>query len=291
MDSAQCVEKCVEIALCNDPGLVRDSDLTQKAVALQFACVLFLRDEAARKAAALDLQKQGEEALAAGDNAKAVELLTRALASDPDNAEIKEEEILAEKLKRAQELKQLGDEQMACGKYAAALGNYEGALALSPDDPELPLRIDEAQKKKAAKELEAHGDEAAVVHDYSAAVVAYDSALTQWPDNEGNGEWPDNAQIKSKRDQIARKLKALELRADAEKLLADDKVEEALKLLQEALALDPDNQALKDADVAASKKANAGTLRATAIQEMKKGEFADAVDTWAQVFALEPLVD
>jgi tetratricopeptide (TPR) repeat protein len=256
-----------------------------------------LRDEAARKAAALELQKQGEEALAAGDNEAAVALLLKALASDPDNAEIKEEEVLAEKRKRAADLKKQGDEQMAAGEYGSALSSYNGAMGLTPDDAELQPRIDEASKKKTAKDQQMNGEEAANTRDYAAAVLAFDDALKQWPDGTADSVcdvdrvWPDNAVIQAERDEAARKLKALELLAQAQRLLAEGKTAEALELLKEALAQDPSNQLLKDTEMQAGKKLQADKLKAQAIEQMKKGEFADAVDTWDAVFALEPPTD
>ena len=71
-----------------------------------------------------------------------MELLLRALALDPDNAEIKAEEVVAEKRKRADELKRLGDEQLAAGDWKAALGSYKTALSLNPGDAELPPRVE-----------------------------------------------------------------------------------------------------------------------------------------------------
>eukprot|EP01049_Picozoa_sp_SAG25_P009594 SAG25_NODE_965_length_4521_cov_44.574401_1_plen_356_part_10 len=186
---------------------------------------------------------------------------------------------------------------MAAGEYGSALSSYNGAMGLTPDDAELQPRIDEASKKKTAKDQQMNGEEAANTRDYAAAVLAFDDALKQWPDGTADSVcdvdrvWPDNAVIQAERDEAARKLKALELLAQAQRLLAEGKTAEALELLKEALAQDPSNQLLKDTEMQAGKKLQADKLKAQAIEQMKKGEFADAVDTWDAVFALEPPTD
>jgi Flp pilus assembly protein TadD len=58
--------------------------------------------------------------------------------------------------------------------------------------------------------------------------------------------WPHNAVIKIQRDEAEHKAKALELLAAAKRQLAQSKTAEAVKLLEEALALDPSNAQLKD---------------------------------------------
>ena len=296
LDSKDCLSKCVEIALLNDSSLVSGPSEIN-ALALKPLYVLQLRNEAAHKVVALDLQKQGEDALASGDNTKAVELLLQALASDPDNAEIKAEEVLAEKKKRAEELKAQGDAQMQAGEYAAALGSYQTAQSLTPDDVELGPRIEESQKKVDALALKRQGEHEVEARDYAAAVATFDDALGKWPECDGTSPsgcanpWPENEGITALRDEAARKLRALDLLSKSQTYLQDGKPEEAAKLLQEALALDPDNQSLQEADIAAGKKLQASKLKEKAISQMKHGEFADAVGTWDEVFALEPLND
>ena len=84
---------------------------------------------------------------------------------------------------------------------------------------------------------------------------------------------------------------ALDLLAQAQKLLEQGTSEDAVRLLKEALALDPDNKALEAAEIAAGKRLQASKLKEKAIEQMKAGEFAAAVGTWGDVFALEPLED
>jgi tetratricopeptide (TPR) repeat protein len=216
-----------------------------------------------------------------------MELLLRALALDPDNAEIKAEEVVAEKRKRADELKRLGDEQLAAGEYVAALGSYTAAIALNPGDAELPPRIDEATRKRARRawtsalppirhtlapsdrsvRFAPAGREGAPEArrggvpreglrgrggrlrpgpravdrsrrrgrdpgpprfcQLSAATVAV--APAQLGAAPRQVAWPDTAEIQRERDLAARKLRALELLAAAQKLLAEGKLEEAVR--------------------------------------------------------------
>jgi tetratricopeptide (TPR) repeat protein len=233
-----------------------------------------LRDEAARKALVLKLQREGEAALSHGENAKACELLLQALAADPDNADIKAEEALAEKHKKADELKILGDNQATAAEFQAALVSYQSALALNSDDADLPTRIVEVTKKIEAKQHQQNGQEAAAARDFAAAVHEFDLALALWPDNE---------EIKSAREATARKLKAQQLLADSRRLLAEGKTEDAVRALQQALALDANNAVIKDADVAAERLLRIERLKTQAVSQMKSGEFAEAVRIWLEL--------
>jgi tetratricopeptide (TPR) repeat protein len=185
-----------------------------------------LRDEAARKAAILELQRQGEAALKNGDNESAVALFLQALAMDPDNAEIKEEEVIAEKRKRADELKREGNGQMASGNYGLAREKYEAAIKLNPADGELTPLIDQASHKKAAKDLQAHGREEYKARAWTQAVAIFDKALAEWPES----SWPDYQEIQAEREAAFKKVRAYELLQEALRADKAGNYEEAVSL-------------------------------------------------------------
>lgn len=202
------------------------ADIRDLAIKLNPVYVTELRDICVRKQKAHELQLQGEACLESGNNAKAVELLLKALGFDPENAEIKEEELIAEKRKRADELKREGNGQMASGNYGLAREKYEAAIKLNPADGELTPLIDQASHKKAAKDLQAHGREEYKARAWTQAVAIFDKALAEWPES----SWPDYQEIQAEREAAFKKVRAYELLQEALRADKAGNYEEAVSL-------------------------------------------------------------
>jgi tetratricopeptide (TPR) repeat protein len=256
------------------------ADIRDLAIKLNPVYVTELRDICVRKQKAHELQLQGEACLESGNNAKAVELLLKALGFDPENAEIKEEELIAEKRKRADELKLVGDNQMAAAEFATALDTYRTAQSLNPTDAELPPRIEQAQRRVDALALKVQGVHQMESRDYSGAADSLDAAWKLWP---------ENAEIKGLLDRAVRLRRAWELKAQADDAIGRGEPVEAVRLLAEALRLDPDNAEFVAEQQLAAKKAKALELKEVGIREMSEERFVDAVATFDTALELDPV--
>jgi tetratricopeptide (TPR) repeat protein len=115
--------------------------------------IIALRDEAARKAKALELMYKGEVQMSKGHDEKAAEILMQALALDPDSAEIKDEVILEEKRVKSHELLRQGDAQTAAGMYL-----LDGTVLAMPEDFEAERRAAIRTQLGNAKSKAKHAD-------------------------------------------------------------------------------------------------------------------------------------
>ena len=90
------------------------------------------------------------------------------------------------------------------------------------------------------------------------------------------------------RAEAALKLKAQELKKQAEEALGNGNPEEAVRLLKEALALDPANQVLQDAEKLAEKLLQAARLKEKGLKQMALLEFRPAASTFEAACQLDP---
>eukprot|EP01050_Picozoa_sp_SAG11_P018193 SAG11_NODE_2711_length_3056_cov_1.984782_2_plen_203_part_00 len=195
------------------------------------------RAEADRKARALALEAELEEAAANKDYERAVQCFAEALRIDPDNKEVE-----AKKAK-AWELKVEADEMMeerrlrGCSQDIRHCGRPEPRRRTSPSSDQKGRRPNESSS--------ATGEGRARVHagDFDAAVKTFEDVLV--PD-------PYNQDIEAERDEAARK--ALKLKLKGEQQMKDGNAKGAVTTFLEALKIDPDNQVFVEEEVAAERR-------------------------------------
>jgi tetratricopeptide (TPR) repeat protein len=219
------------------------------------------RDEAARKAKALELKKRGEDEMANGDYEQAVKTFLEAMQLDPSNKIVAEEEAEAERKARSAQLKKEGDELMAKGDYAAAAAKYKAAKELLPKSKKLKKLYEEAlaaqekaerlAKAQQLKELAEHECDA---EDYAKAVDTFNEALTYDPDNaeivRERDEAAAKAKAKAEQDaavaaEAAKQKKIKDLKKQGERAMDDGDYPEALRCFKLAHALSPKSKKLK----------------------------------------------
>ena len=178
--------------------------------------------------------------MAATDYAKAAKTLLAALDLDPDNKEIADEELEAEKKAKAADLEKQADQLMDEGKFAEAGKLYAVAMGLDPTNVRLPAKQKDAVNKAQAQELKEQAEHECDALDFAQAVDTFDKALALDPDDGS----PRHAQIQKERDDAARMVHMLELKKKGEGEMAEGKYDDAVRTLLEALELDPSNKEL-----------------------------------------------
>ncbi len=171
----------------------------------------------------------------------------------------------------------LGDAAMAKGRSRDAALSYERVLAINLEHTEARGRMAELGRQRAEKALTDGKD--------AEALSAFAEALKYTPE--------DPALI-ARRDQVLAEKKArvvADLLAQSEREASAEKWEDAVRSLQEALALAPADQAVEArlAEVRAEQRqAHLSALRTQARALARAGRFDEALSAWNEYLTLQP---
>ncbi len=201
-----------------------------------------------------------------------------------------------------------GDEAFASGNYTAALEMYKKAAQIHPDDPTLKSKIAAAEKKIKEKEEEerkqkefeklmADGDGLLTQDKLDEAAVKYRSAQTILPSNTLPAKKLADVEKRRKElEAVALKAKFDKIIQEADKLLAENKLEQAKLKYQEAVTLKSDEPYPKqqitkiDQLIAEQKKKEAdfAKLVAEGDQQATISQFDAAIQKYQQALAIFP---
>jgi serine/threonine protein kinase/tetratricopeptide (TPR) repeat protein len=202
----------------------------------------------------------------------AIKTVDQALALQPDNDELQH--------LRVQYMKSEAEGLASRGRYLDAIEMVDQALALQPDNDELQhLRVQ--YMKSEAEGLASRGR-------YLNAIKTVDQALSLQPDNDElqhlRAQYVNlHAQyVKSKEAKAKAKAGA---KAEAKDLISRGQFLDAIDVVDQALALQPDNDELQHLR---AKYVNLHTQYAKAEDLASRGQFRDAIEMVDQALALQP---
>lgn len=171
----------------------------------------------------------------------------------------------------------LGDQVLARGRLAEATQSYQEVLAINTEHSEARQRMADIHRRRAEKALaEGHDDE---------ALSALREALHFTPEDQSL-----EARYATLRQEKGAKILA-GLLARAERESAAKNWERAIDILEEALALAPEDETIQERLVAVKEKERAGRLEsllARANQAMETGRWDEAVAALEEYLTLQP---
>lgn len=234
----------------------------------------------AKKAKAKELKEEADEMMEDGDYYDAARTYAIAASLDPEDAELPELQKNAAAMAKAFELKQVAEHEVDAKAYAKAVATFDEALTVLDEADckgalyvEIIKERDAARRMVQAEALKAEGLALYDRGDLRGAMAKFYEAL---------GYNPNDKELASKRAEIEKKQKALQLLDEAKALEQQWKFSDAAKLLTVAIGLDPTNRQVSDLLKENQTLAEVLAVRKQADAEFAAGDFGMARITYGK---------
>lgn len=216
---------------------------------------------------ASSLASAGEEALAAGDYAAAIEKYRQALAVKPDSADLKAKMAKARAAQKADydRFFAAGDKAEQAGKLREAIQSFGKAVAVDPSSAEAHQRLDQARVRRSVRidDLLKEGQALVGAGDSKSARAKFEGVLALDPNNDkANDQIRQITGQKSQAKVDAEQAKKIYY--EGVNLYINGKIEDAIVKWQECLRLDPGNANVTN-------NINRAKAKLQTIQKLKQG--------------------